>query len=402
MNSKMVKGIKMIGSLIFGLAESLGFTQTEKQESVIDVLNKDFNMPTKDVISEVLNTHSIDVSERYVQRIRKTLKEAKNYKGENIMLKGMDECQIQILNMANEGGWTVQEIAQNVTDLNNKYIIDANYVRETLKEFHYMVYEKVMDNESENVYFDVSPETGEVELPKEDWKVTGEVIELPTEKEEDKGYWEVELPERITACSKCKKEVDVFCSKKVRNKAMLFMKWAARREWLAYLIGEKDDKGYYIHDLYIPDQRTSATLVDDVMAHDYNNLKVVGVIHSHHEMGAGDEDNPSFSGHDREFINSNHNLSLLAGKDRKTGGFKVVGIARVITPCGGFMTIKAKVKSMKEEPSKEEVALKNEFSEKIFGKSNKGIKDGSKIKDKNGQYHFVSQGYLRKYLKENI
>jgi hypothetical protein len=161
-------------------------------------------------------------------------------------------------------------------------------------------------------------------------------------------------------------------NKESRKKAMLFMKWAGAREWLAYLVGEKTSEGYNITDLYLPNQRTSSTLVDKVDAGDYNNLSIVGVIHSHHEMGAGDEDNPSFSGHDAEFINSNHNLSLLAGRDRKNGGFKLVGIARLTTPCGGMMKVKANVKAMKENISPEEKALKDEFSNKVFGPENDG------------------------------
>jgi hypothetical protein len=194
-------------------------------------------------------------------------------------------------------------------------------------------------------------------------------------------YWEVKI-DCVTACSKVNQSVDVFLSKKVRQKAMLFMKWAKAREWLAYLVGNKTEDGYDITDLYLPDQRTSSTLVDKVKADEYNNLKIVGVIHSHHEMGAGDEDRPSFSGHDSEFINSNHNLSLLAGVDRKNGGFKVVGIARVQTPCGGMMKIKANVKRMKEEMSPEEKNLNDEFKDKVFGKTNNGLP--GKVEQMNG------------------
>jgi hypothetical protein len=142
------------------------------------------------------------------------------------------------------------------------------------------------------------------------------------------------------------------------------MQWAGAREWLAYLIGEFKNDNYYIYDLYLPDQRTCSTLVDKVIADKYNEMKVVGVIHSHHEMGAGDEDRPSFSGHDEAFINSNHNLSLLAGRDRTTKGFKIVGIARTKTPCGAFMKIKASVKAMNEIPSDAEKEMKKEFLEK--------------------------------------
>jgi hypothetical protein len=215
---------------------------------------------------------------------------------------------------------------------------------------------------------DEKKESNIIQLPNE--PDTGEPKQNRSATRDD--YWEVEI-ECVTACSKVSQSVDVFISKQARQKAMLFMKWAKAREWLAYLVGEKKDDGYHIHDLHLPDQRTSSTLVDRVNTDEYNKIKIIGVIHSHHEMGAGDADRPSFSGHDAEFINSNHNLSLLAGKDREKGGFKVVGIARVQTPCGGFMKIKANVKPMKEKRSDEEQALLDEFKEKVFGAPNKGL-----------------------------
>ena len=108
------------------------------------------------------------------------------------------------------------------------------------------------------------------------------------------------------------------------------------------------------------------------------------MIHSHHEMGAGDEDSPSFSGHDADFINGNHDLSLLAG--RNGGGFKIVGIARVKTPCGSLMQIKASVKVMKENPSEEEIALKNEFFGKVMDKKSKNSTSSG-----SGTYHFSKE-----------
>ena len=355
------------------VASYVNVYNTQMQESVIECLEKDIDMPTKDIINEVdeMWEGRIIVKERFVQKIRKALKDA--LKGVNSM-KGLHQWQIDVLNMANEGGWSIQQIAEKVN-------ADPEDVRETLQDFHYMVHNReVLDEENPNVFFDQDTKGGEViALPAPGAPETNRSAS-------NEEYWEVPLPDCVTACSKVEQSVDVFMSKCARIKAMHFMKWAKHREWLAYLVGTKTEKGYEVTDLYIPDQRTSATLVDKVNADKYNQLSIVGVIHSHHDMGAGDEDHPSFSGHDAEFINSNHNLSLLAGNKRE-GGFKIVGIARTTTPCGGLMRIKANVKALPEQPSEEELALKNEFFEKVFNRT----PDGEALDTRNEQYHFTNR-----------
>ena len=342
-------------------------------------------MPTKDIIKEVdeMWEGRIQVTERYVQKMRKALKDA--MKGVNSM-EGLYQWQIEILNMANEGGWSIQQMAEKVN-------ADPEDVRDTLQDFHYMVHNKdILDEENPNVFFDQNTQGND----------DNNVIALPApgspeinKSASNDDYWEVPLPDCVTACSKVEQSVNVYMSKCARIKAMHFMKWAKHREWLAYLVGEKGDDGYMVTDLYLPDQRTSATLVDKVNADEYNKLNIVGVIHSHHDMGAGDEDSPSFSGHDAEFINSNHNLSLLAGNKRE-GGFKIVGIARITTPCGGLMKIKANVKALPEQPSEEEVALKNEFFGKVFGQQQEtGNGNSAPVDTRNGSYHFTNQKNLR-------
>jgi len=349
--------------------------------AIMACLKENINMPTKTIIKTILEKHFISVSERYIQKVRKAEKELAMEKGEDMFHTKnvnvlMEDWQIEVLNMGNEGGWSVQQISERLNKSDEE-------IRGTFTDFHYMLDSQVLDEDSETVYFEPGFGSQTVDLPlpdsdlPPDTDLNNNVISdkdflstpdlLDYKKRED--YWSVELPECITSCSKVN-EVDVFINKATRAKAMMFMKWAKAREWLAYLVGEKQEDGsYIITDMYLPDQRTSATLVDKVDADEYNKLKVVGVIHSHHEMGAGDEDRPSFSGHDTEFINSNHNVSLLAGRDRETGGFKVVGIARVTTPCGGLMKVKANVKAL-SEVTDEEKALKKEFFDKVFTKKN--------------------------------
>ncbi len=369
-------------------------SDNKKLEAIMECLKENVMMPTKTIVKKVLIDFDLDVSERYVQKVRKAERELQDdafctkigdieKEGDENMWQtdnGMEDWQVEVLNMANEGGYSVNQITAEFMGCSD------NDIRKTLTDFHFMLSEPVLDEDSDNVYF--RPDTSDKVIHLPHTPATPEVNKSATKED----YWEVALPECITACSKAEKEVQVFMSKTARQKAMMFMQWAKAREWLAYLIGEKKDDGYYIHDLYLPDQRTSATLVDKVVADNYNTLTIVGVIHSHHEMGAGDADNPSFSGHDAEFINSNHNLSLLAGRDRDTKGFKLVGVARVTTPCGGLMTVKATVKPMKEEVSDEEKALKEDFFGKVFGHDPSKINGKDISNNKTGNYNFANGG----------
>ena len=370
---------------------------TEKQNHVVSLLDRNVNMPTKDIIADYDEwTEGRDsISARHVQRIRKWFK-ANNVKGDKKDMNqddvfdsknSMHDWQIEILNLANEGGWSIQQIAE-------KLCVEYDSVRKTLTDFEFMVSNQVLDEDSADVYFNPTVPIPDSLLPEPPDTLGMMDIEKTGEPEVNKSatnddYWEVKI-DCVNACGKVDQSIDVFMNKTARDKAMRFMKWAKKREWLAYLIGEKKDDGYYVYDLYLPDQRTSATLVDKVVAENYNQMKVIGVIHSHHEMGAGDVDSPSFSGHDTEFINSNHNLSLLAGKNGN--GFTIVGIARVKTPCDAFMKVKANVKAMFEQPTDEETALKDEFFQKVFDKSPKNEQDNQG----DGSYHFTNNPTVTK------
>jgi len=187
------------------------------------------------------------------------------------------------------------------------------------------------------------------------------------------GGWDVtEHLDCVTACSKAPDKAFVYCSSVARKKTNLYMKWAGRQEWLAYLVGRWiSDHEVEVLDLALPNQSADATLVNQVSLEDYNNIGVVGVIHSHHEMGGAGHDKAGFSGHDEAFINSNHNVSLLVAKDG------IAGHIRVKTPCGAFLRITAKVKQL-DEVEVDEEKLKEEFKEKInFGQTGRGWNGGT-------------------------
>ena len=360
---------------------------TERQKSIMEALKSDPNLPTKDVIKDVQEQWEgrLTVSERHVQRVRKAYKDylsrnedvfdtgekptATYYGGEVIDGKkpkkgnkkmdskfdsmGLLPWQEELINLVNEDCyWTIDELCKEVGK-------DKVQVRTCLNMHKDLVEtSNILDEDLSGVYMTTHhPITVTKNFKAQDFKAS-------TRKEDD--FWEVEI-DCVSACSKAPKEVKVKMSFKAREAVKMFMHWAGAREWLAYLVGKKmEDGSIEVYDIYLPDQRTSSTLVDQVVADKYNEMVVVGVIHSHHEMGAGDEDSPSFSGHDANFINGNHDISLLAGKNGQ--GFKVVGIARVKTPCGSYLTVKAKVVALNEE-SKEQTELKKEFFAKVFGKT---------------------------------
>ena len=176
------------------------------------------------------------------------------------------------------------------------------------------------------------------------------------------GGWDVtEQLDCVTACSKVPDDAVVFVSAIARKKINLFMKWAGAQEWLAYLKGKwiKDNQVEII-DLILPSQNANETLVSNVNVDEYKDI--VGVMHSHHEMGGAGHDKAGFSGHDEAFINSNHNVSLLVAKDG------IAGHIRVKTPCGAFIRIIAKVRNM-DEVEVDEKKLKEDFKSKIrFGR----------------------------------
>ena len=138
--------------------EKMVVDMTEKQRCVIEVLEQNVDLPTKKIMQEVSDMWEgrITVSERYVQRIRKWFKA--NYT-KNVNVKETDmkdvkdvkdalhDWQIDLINAANEGMHTVQELGR-------KFNIQDHQVRNTLKTFDTLVTSYVMDEDKSNVYFD--------------------------------------------------------------------------------------------------------------------------------------------------------------------------------------------------------------------------------------------------------
>lgn len=143
--------------------------------------------------------------------------------------------------------------------------------------------------------------------------------------------WEVEI-DKVHNCDKVPKKQKVLIDLFVKRKINALMKKYPSIEWLAYLMGDKEKDPYHVLDIYIPDQEVTATTVDNIQCPEFNELPIIGVIHSHHGMGNG------FSGTDHEWINQNHNISLCIAKSG------IAGQVRMTTPCGALKIIEADIR----------------------------------------------------------
>lgn len=139
--------------------------------------------------------------------------------------------------------------------------------------------------------------------------------------------WESGLS-TMEACGKAPKSIDVFLSPNAKDKIDKLMSKFESTEWLAYLVGKETT----IDDIYIPRQNVTSGSVTNVDSSVCNKMSVIGVIHSHHNMGN------SFSSTDDEWINQNHDISLCISKNG------INGQVRWKAPCGSLVVVKAIVK----------------------------------------------------------
>ncbi len=142
--------------------------------------------------------------------------------------------------------------------------------------------------------------------------------------------WETKI-DTIKECSKAPKEFKVYINLLANVKIKELMKIFPSTEWLGYLVGEKGNDYFIVKDLLIPKQTVTSASVDNIDYTVPEGVTIIGVIHSHHHMSIG------FSGTDDEWINQNHNLSVLVSHN----GMKAN--VRFKTPCGGYYVLEGKI-----------------------------------------------------------
>lgn len=141
-------------------------------------------------------------------------------------------------------------------------------------------------------------------------------------------HWEVEL-DLVKDCSKGPVRKVVWLGRVAKTKIDVLMRKYSSQEWFAYLLGEE----MRVHDIFIPEQRAGGNFVSDVNCEEYNKLNIIGAMHSHPWKGGN-----SFSSHDEEFVNGNHDISLLVSKSGLSGQ------VRVTVPCGAMYVVPADVR----------------------------------------------------------
>lgn len=151
------------------------------------------------------------------------------------------------------------------------------------------------------------------------------------------GIWDSEMS-FVGCCGKLPDLFDIKLEPKVYRKIEILMQEKENIEWLAFLMGDIEwDSGYaVITDLHIPDSQ-SVTMgnVDKVDCDDDVRRSLIGVIHSHHKMGA------FFSNDDWNYLNNNHNISIVVSNKQGHNEFK--SVVRYRTQCGSYTHINGNV-----------------------------------------------------------
>ena len=135
-----------------------------------------------------------------------------------------------------------------------------------------------------------------------------------------------------------------------------------RLEWLAYLVGSVDHETnkVVVEDLIIPDsqQVTGASVYN--VEYEWGVLpdgkQIIGVIHSHHTMGA------FFSGTDDAYINQNHDVSIVVATAK---GREIKSQIRVKVPCGSYVLAEDITYSVNYPDVLVEEDFEAEFKDKI-------------------------------------
>jgi hypothetical protein len=197
----------------------------------------------------------------------------------------------------------------------------------------------------------------------------------------------------------------------VRLKIDALMEEYPKREWLAYLVGDKEDD--YVRDLFIPKQIASSSHVRPLEFP--QSKEIIGVIHSHHSMGH------TFSGTDDEFINANHDISIVVSNSGYSGHI------RTKTPCGCIIKIPVKIEVdygidfdkndfIKESSAKitEPVVVKNNLPHLPTGRNNFISKRPIRTRFRNdedvdlydyntyGSFGFTDEDELEKMIEKEI
>jgi len=146
------------------------------------------------------------------------------------------------------------------------------------------------------------------------------------------GVWKCELP-TVSSCGLAKVPT-VYVEGRAHAKIQALLEEYDKLEWLAWCVGEASEDAIHIRDIEVPEQRVTAVTAEAISLPPEGT---VGVIHSHHSMGA------FFSSTDHDTMNPNARVSIVVSS--KGWAAK----ARVQVPCGHYYYADAQIVLLPEE-----------------------------------------------------
>ncbi|MGW8177268.1 MAG: Mov34/MPN/PAD-1 family protein [bacterium] len=126
-----------------------------------------------------------------------------------------------------------------------------------------------------------------------------------------------------------------------REKVELLLKEYPHQEWMAYLVGKKLDNTYRVLDIVVPPHAYVGAGMAE--AEPFNIPEnCIGVIHSHHSMGA------FHSGTDHDHVDRNYPISITVAKQGGADDWDISTYA--VTPCDKAVEGKSEVMFLKPKP----------------------------------------------------
>jgi hypothetical protein len=186
-----------------------------------------------------------------------------------------------------------------------------------------------------------------------------------------------ELEEKVT-CSEVKAP-DIYIEPIPRQKIAYLMEEYPTQEWLAYLVGkESDHNNFFVEDILIP-PHTEASYASAEAEPFHIPENCIGVIHSHHRMGA------FHSGTDQSHVDRNFPISItIAFGNGRDDSFTFDAVSHQRTPCGKPITLPCTVKYVQPPPSFDK--------DKFLKEAKANIDKGNRVKSL--AVYYPGYGYL--------
>ena len=167
-----------------------------------------------------------------------------------------------------------------------------------------------------------------------------------------------------------------------REKIELLMKEYPHQEWMAYLVGEKKENSYRVKDIAVPPHAYAGA--GSAEAEPFSQPEgCVGVIHSHHGMGA------FHSGTDHNHVDRNYPISVTVARKARELEWDVATFA--VTPCGKALEGKSEISFLNPKPLFNHKAFLDEAKANIRkgkGREIQSVKMDSEAEINRGDGHF--------------